>query len=212
MTIEWMIKGPSFVNCNCDWGCPCQFNALPTHGNCQAISSMRIDKGHFGDVKLDGLCWVGLFDWPGPIHEGGGSCQPIVDERATDAQRAALLSILSGENTDEGATIFQVFSATFTKVHEPLFMPIEFEADMESRTARIRVPDVVEVSAEPIRNPITGEEHRATIGQPTGFEYTVAEMGSGTAQTLSRAAISLDFDQTYGQFSMYHMTNHGVVR
>jgi hypothetical protein len=23
--------------CNCDWGCPCQFNAKPTHGNCEGV-------------------------------------------------------------------------------------------------------------------------------------------------------------------------------
>lgn len=209
---DWMIKGPSFVNCNCDWGCPCQFNALPTHGFCQAISCLHIEEGHFGDVRLDGISWVGIFAWPGPIHEGNGECQAIVDERATPEQRAALMEILAGNHTDEGATIFQVFAATFSKVHEPLFMPIEFQVDMKSRTAKVRVPGVVEVAAQPIRNPVTGEEHHATIGQPNGFEYTVAEMGSGTSKTQGRAAVALDFKETYGQFSIYHMTNHGVVR
>ena len=37
----WFIKGREFVHCNCAYGCPCQFNALPTHGNCQA-ESMRV--------------------------------------------------------------------------------------------------------------------------------------------------------------------------
>ena len=27
--IKWEIKGREFGNCNCDYGCPCQFNALP---------------------------------------------------------------------------------------------------------------------------------------------------------------------------------------
>src|SRR5438034_944809 len=31
---EWTIHGREFANCNCAYGCPCQFNALPTHGNC----------------------------------------------------------------------------------------------------------------------------------------------------------------------------------
>jgi hypothetical protein len=52
---EWEIHGVHFGNCNCAYGCPCQFNALPTYGNCQAISFSRIDQGHFGDVPLDGL-------------------------------------------------------------------------------------------------------------------------------------------------------------
>ncbi len=26
--IDWAIKGPHFMNGNCDYGCPCQFAAL----------------------------------------------------------------------------------------------------------------------------------------------------------------------------------------
>ena len=25
---KWTIKGREFVNCNCSYGCPCQFNGL----------------------------------------------------------------------------------------------------------------------------------------------------------------------------------------
>jgi hypothetical protein len=31
----WSIEGPHFINCNCDYGCPCQFNALPKDGYCR---------------------------------------------------------------------------------------------------------------------------------------------------------------------------------
>lgn len=212
MSDIWMFKGPSFVNCNCDWGCPCQFNAMPTHGSCHAVSSMHIDEGYYRDVRLDGLEWVNLMKFPGAVHEGNGSSQVIIDERADEAQRSALLTILSGQDTDEGSTIFNVFAPMVTTAHEPLFLPIEFESDMENRTARVRVPQIVEISGTPIRNPITGDEHRATIGQPDGFEFTLAEMGSGTTQTLEKAAVELHFEESYGQFSYYHMTNHGVVR
>ena len=52
---EWELHGMEFGNCNCAYACPCQFNALPTHGNCQAIGFFSVEKGHFGDAKLDGL-------------------------------------------------------------------------------------------------------------------------------------------------------------
>ena len=70
--IDWMLRGPEIATCNCAYGCPCQFNALPTSGNCTASVAMRIDKGHFGDVRLDGLHWAGIFAWPGAVHEGRG--------------------------------------------------------------------------------------------------------------------------------------------
>ena len=86
---QWMIDGREFVNCNCSYGCPCQFNGLPTHGNCQAVAGAEIDKGHHGSTKLDGLRFVGIFRWPGPIHEGKGEAAIVVDERATPEQRSA---------------------------------------------------------------------------------------------------------------------------
>ena len=51
--VEWRIEGPHFINCNCAYGCPCQFVALPTDGTCKAIVGFRIDKGNYGDVPLD---------------------------------------------------------------------------------------------------------------------------------------------------------------
>ena len=53
--VDWCIEGVSFGNCNCDWTCPCQFELLPTHGNCQGFEAFRVDKGYFGEVQLDGL-------------------------------------------------------------------------------------------------------------------------------------------------------------
>ena len=53
--VAWNIKGPHVVNCNCDYGCPCQFNALPTYRSCLALAAWKIEKGHYGDIRLDGL-------------------------------------------------------------------------------------------------------------------------------------------------------------
>ena len=52
--VDWSIKGPELSTCSCDWGCPCQFNELPSKRYCRAAVAMRIDEGHFGDVRLDG--------------------------------------------------------------------------------------------------------------------------------------------------------------
>ena len=59
--VDWRMRGAEITSCNCDWGCPCQFNALPTHGDCRAVVAMRIDEGHFGDVPLSGLKWAATF-------------------------------------------------------------------------------------------------------------------------------------------------------
>src|SRR5215813_2379487 len=78
----WTIRAMEFSNCNCAYGCPCQFNGLPTHGYCQAVGGFEIEQGHHGSTRLDGLKFVGIFRWPGAIPEGKGEAAVVIDERA----------------------------------------------------------------------------------------------------------------------------------
>jgi hypothetical protein len=208
--IDWRVKGREFVNCNCDYGCPCQFTALPTHGSCEAIVNVQIDEGHFDEVNLDGLRCTGVYQWPGAVHEGDGTMQLIVDERADEAQRAALLSIMNGNETEPLATMWAVYAAMCTTAHEPLVKPIDFEIDIEARTARVAIPGAVEGSGEPLRNRRTGLPHTARIDIPEGFEFAVAEVGSGTSRTMG--GVKLDLEKSYGQFAHLHLTGAGPVR
>src|SRR6267154_3354630 len=89
----WPIKAREFANCNCSYGCPCQFNGLPTDGTCRAVVGMQIDTGRHGSTSLDVLKVAAIFKWPGAIHEGQGEAAIIVDERADTSQREALLRI-----------------------------------------------------------------------------------------------------------------------
>ena len=208
--ISWTLKGIDYGNCNCAYGCPCQFNALPTYGNCQYVIFSRIDEGHYGDTNLDRLRFVLVADFPGAIHQGNGTQQLIIDERADDAQREALRRIVYNEDTDERRTSFSIFNAMCSTVLDPIFAPIEFEVDMEARTARGRVPGLIVTDAGLIRNPVTGAEHRAQIVLPNGFGFTVAEMGSGSSKTTGE--IPLEFADSYAQFSEMHVTESGIVR
>jgi len=207
--VKWTIKGREFVNCNCAYGCPCQFNALPTKGFCQAVAAFDIDRGHHGKTKLDGLKAIAIMAWPGPIHMGNGQAQLVIDKRGNDAQREALIKILAGQDTDPGATIFQVFSATLTKLHDTVFADIDFEVDVKKRASRLKVAGVVEGRGEPIRNPVTNEEFHARIDLPNGFEYLVAEMGRGWTKTMG--PIKVDFADSYGQFADLHLSQSGIV-
>jgi hypothetical protein len=207
---QWTIKAREFVNCNCSYGCPCQFNALPTYGFCQAVAVIQIDEGFHGETKLDGLRFAGLFRWPGPIHMGNGEACVIVDERADEAQRRALLRIVTGEDTEPGATIFQIFSTTFAKVHDPVVAAIDFEVDVDARRGRLKISGVTDGHGEPIRNPVTGAEHRARINLPNGFEYTIAEIGRGWTKTERPPQFELN--DSYAQFAAIHLSQSGVVR
>jgi hypothetical protein len=209
--VEWSIEGSEFGNCNCSVGCPCQFNAPPTHGNCRAHTFVHVDRGRFGDVPLDGLNWGIRASWPGPIHLGSGTFQAIVDERADPRQRAALEAVAHGRETDPGTLIWQVFSTTVTTLLPTLFKPISLTIDHGSRTARVEVPGVAKSDAASIRNPKTGAEHLVRVTLPKGFEFTDAEFVSGNCRASS-GPISLEFDNTHAHLARIHWSTHGVVR
>jgi hypothetical protein len=208
--IDWYLETSNFGSCNCDYSCPCQFEALPTLGNCRGFEAVRIDKGHFGEVDLTGLYFAVTYAWPGPVFEGGGELQAIIDERADEAQRSALKSIITGKETLEAATHWWVFHAMSETMHETLYKPIEFEWDYEGRLAKVSIPGILESAGEPIRNPWDGGEHRVRIQVPEGIEFEIAEIGS--AKTRATGAISLDLKKTYGQFNSARHTGAGPVR
>jgi len=207
--IDWRIKGTEFGNCNCDYGCPCQFNALPTHGNCEAAVAFQIDEGHFGDVKLDGLRMAGVYTWPGPVHEGNGTMQLIVDVSADDQQKKALIKIMEGQETEPLATMWAVYSAMSPNKLEPLSRPIDLVIDVEERTGSIDVPGVFATTGEPIRNPVTQEIHRARIDMPHGFEYRLAEVASASTQAVGD--IKLNMKNSHAQFAQLDLCNTGVA-
>ena len=175
--VKWTIRAREFGNCNCSYGCPCQFNGLPTHGDCRAILAFEINSGNYGDVKLDGLKAASLFAWPGPVHKGHGESMFVIDSRADEAQRNALVRIMSGKDTEPGATHFNVFASMTETFHDPVFADIDFDVDIAKRRAHIRVAGQIEARGEPILNPVTGNEHRVRIDMPNGFEFRLAEIG-----------------------------------
>jgi len=208
--IDWAMKGLEFSNCNCSWGCPCQFNGMPTHGHCRVFCFVQIEKGHFGDISLDGLRWGMIAAWPGAIHLGKGRFQTIVEEKANPKQQAAIETISHGGETEPGSLIWQVFSTTISNYLPTLFKPIQLTIDYEGRTAQVSVPALVEGKAESIRNPVTGAPHPVRVTMPTGFEFTESEFLSGHSKTSG--AIALDLDGSHAHVAKIHWSTQGVVR
>jgi hypothetical protein len=202
---EWRIRGEEVANCNCAWGCPCQFNAPPTTGHCEALVAYDIRDGRYGDTSLDGVTFAGIYYWPGRIDEGNGTRQIIVDERASAEQRAAIDALVSGS---EGGAYFEIFAAVCPNQLETLTAPIEAQTDRERRVASISIPGIAESRVEPIKNPVSGEEHRARIVLPDGFEYREAENANTVeCKTTAEGPLSLTLENTYAQLNEFDWTN-----
>ena len=198
---EWRLEGPYMKNCNCAPGCPCDFNSDPTHHECEGMGAMLVEKGNFGDVSLDGAKWALTYHWPGPLHEGHGTAQPILDAGMSDEQREALGAILSGKN---GGTFYGILAEIIDTFHEPLVADIDIEIDVEGRRARCAVDGVLETETEPIA--VIGEdestEHSIQVRIPNGFEYDECEV----ARTkVLKGTGEIKFDHRGSHSSLAHV-------
>ena len=72
----------------------------------------------------------------------------------------------------------------------------------------MRVANVIDTNVEPIRNPVTGEEHRARVALPNGFEYREAEFANG--QTRATGAIKLTLDKSHSHLAMLNLSTQGA--
>lgn len=199
---DWHIEGEWFKNCNCDPGCPCDFNQKPTHGHCEGMAAMRITQGRFGDVDLAGVKWGGIVRWPGPIHEGNGELVPFVDSDTSDEQRNAILEIASGKHGD---TFMEVFSFVCPTVHEPVVAPIDWEFDLESRSGRVRVGELLETDVETLRGIDPPDPYRILVRIPGGMEYTGPNNEAETAlarRLVAHGPIEYDLTDTHSSMAL----------
>lgn len=166
---------------------------------------LQIREGRFGDTRLDGVRMAVLLAFPGAVHEGKGTRQMIIDDEASPAQRAALQALASGKH---GGAMFEIMAAVCSTSLETLHAPITLDIDRERRRARLRVAGIGESQAEPIRNPVTGEEHSARIVLPRGFEYQEAEMANAVnLRVRSQPPLVFEHSNTYAQLNEFNWSN-----
>jgi hypothetical protein len=208
MATAWRMKGDYLKNCNCIATCPCDTVGVPyPNKGCEGVAAMRITEGSFGDVRLDGLVWVATYHWPGALHEGNGTLQPLIDERATMEQGDALLQILSGQH---GGTFFEILASIVTTFLDPQFVPITFEFDQGSRRAHVLVRGIVETESAPLVVPATGEEQRVVVQLPNGFEYREMEVAR-TVTLIGTGAIKFNHTGTHSSLAQVEHTPTGLA-
>jgi hypothetical protein len=211
MAHQWLFKSETYDNCNCAVNCGCQFNLPSTHGYCQSAFIGRIVEGYFNETPLTDLHWAALHMWPGEIKDGHGKRQIVIDERADDTQRGALEAIVSGEACKPLSNFFSVFASTCSDFARTLFLPIDLEADLERRTARVEIPGIMRSSGGPIINEFDGQPFHVALARSHGsFEFTYAEIGLGTTSVTGE--IEMAFEDSWAHFRVHHFNQDGLVR
>jgi hypothetical protein len=177
--MAWKLMGTVVIACNCDYGCPCNFNALPTTGKCEGSWTWHVDRGAFGDTSLDDLTFTIAVNWPGAIHEGNGEAVILVDERADQAQRDAIAELVRG---GVGGP-WGVLAWTWPTVHGP--KPVPYDVQLDGVNSRVKAGDSFEVVSETIKNPVTGAEVHPGATLPEGIVFKEGDFGSSTTFRLS---------------------------
>jgi hypothetical protein len=89
----------------------------------------------------------------------------------------------------------------------PIYAKIDFEIDVDGRSARLEVPNMISAKGEPIRNPVTGAQHRVRIDFPESFEYKLGEIGSAASKVTG--ALPMDMKDSWGLFARLHLGHKG---
>ena len=186
-TQGWRLKGTVVLACNCDYGCPCNFNALPTTGDCEGGWTWHIEEGQRDGVSLAGLNFSLIGDWPAAIHQGNGQALIVIDSAADDAQRAAIEGLVRGE----AGGPWGILVNTITTYHGPVVAP--YEVTIDEYRSSVRAGDVLELVTEPVRNPVSGAEVHPRAVLPEGFIF---KDGALVSSSTFQVNDGVSFDHT----------------
>jgi hypothetical protein len=183
--MAWRISANYYEACNCAYGCPCNMNGFPTHGNCEGVLAFDITDGERDGVDLTEAKAAAAVKWPGAIHEGNGNLVLFID--GTTGQQEALVAILTGE--DPGLP-WEILAATIGTIHGPFFEPIHIEDS--GPDSRVDVGDKLRVQMESFKNPVTGDKHDPHLVLKDGFIFQDGHIGTTSELTLDADGVSFD--------------------
>lgn len=195
----WHVSGDVLIACNCDWGCPCNFNAKPTHGDCEGGWIWAIDSGSIDDVALGGRSVAVFADWPGAIHEGGGRATAYIDDGADEEQVAALTRLVRGELGGPWALFINTYDLDGPD-------RARFETTVDGERSRATVEGVAELAMEAIRNPVSGAEAHPEMVLPEGL---VVKQAALTASKVFRVHGDVEYDHS-GKYAAVGPFSYGA--
>ncbi|MGX1306441.1 hypothetical protein AB7M35_001161 [Amorphus suaedae] len=169
--MSWSLDGTYFESCNCDTACPCLFLSPPTQDDCTALVGWHIDKGELDGLSLAGLNVALAVHSEGPMPTTQWTVAVYVDDRASEAQNAALMQIFGGQAGGHPARL----ATHIGKIAGVRQVPIEFT--IEGGRHSLKIPDIADVAIEPFLGqgdaPVTVQGHPLCIAP--GFPGTIAK-------------------------------------
>ena len=203
---KWHLSGDYFENCNCDVVCPCLVSAAapltarPTQGVCDVALVFHIDNGRYGQVALDGLNVAVIAHTPGAMADGNWTLAAYIDERADDAQTAALGAIFGGA---EGGPM-AAFAPLVGKHLGAKKVAIRYAIDGHARSAEI--PGILHMAVAPLPSLHPSGEIWGAVGHPVAPDKLAFGAGSD-GSVFNDHGMRWDNSGKNGHYAPIHWSN-----
>ncbi|OLE66216.1 MAG: hypothetical protein AUI36_07725 [Cyanobacteria bacterium 13_1_40CM_2_61_4] len=158
-----------------------------------------IDKGAYGEVKLDGLGVALPGTFPGAVHLGHGTQLVLIDGHATPAQRKALEALGKGE----AGGPFAVFASVTERWLPTIVAPFDIRLNGIRSVLRVDSGKLYDLALSRIKNPVTGDEEEVYLDKPTGFTAKRSELGMSTIARFKTPGLEFDNSGQYAEFSKF---------
>jgi hypothetical protein len=97
----WSIDASYIEACSCELFCACYFNTSPDKDFCKFNNAVRINSGHYGSVKLDGVKYWMAGDLGGDFTKGFRTVvvtfEPSTTQEQVDGTMAIIAKLYPGE-------------------------------------------------------------------------------------------------------------------
>lgn len=195
---SWHIEGELVGSCNCDWGCPCNFQAEPTQGFCDGFYVIAVHEGRFGDVDISGTRFMMGGHTPGANHEGNGTGILLLDEATAPAQRDAITTLWRGGGV---GSPFDEFASQTTVWYDPIVSAIDVKLAGIHSEVKVAGGSIYDLVLDRVKNPVTGEDEITIFDHPTGFSSTYAELGTSTSARFTTDIATYDHTGKYAEYA-----------
>ena len=86
---------------------------------------------------------------------------------------------------------FEIIVTTFSKILDPQYVPFTF--NLNGRNSSVRVGNAMNVTVEPIKNPVTKEPESVRIEHSTGFIFKNAECVSAAQMDVNAGELKFSW-------------------
>jgi hypothetical protein len=192
--MSWTISGNYVAGCSCEVMCGCAFDGNPRNAEggteCLGTAVFHVANGNLDGLDLSNVDFAFYNQFPSHLTAGDWKVGLVVDSAASDAQAAALLRILAGQEGGPFGELSQFYGE---------FLGLERAGVSLADAGKPGVK--VEGHTELAYEPLTGPEGTPTTVKNALFGFS-PEFVVGTT-TGHSDAFGLSYDGSYGEAAEY---------